>query len=112
MDDESLLTMDDESRTGLDPQGIHPHRRRHIPIHKGPAAATHPSIKGAALRAASTKGGGRPPLWIPLWMGVWRRRVLCGWVCGASCVDGSLGDHCRRHVVLPPAVFCFQKTTF
>ena len=35
---------------------------------------THPSRKGSALRAASTKGGRRfappPPLWIPFWMDV------------------------------------------
>jgi len=37
-------------------------------------AHTHPSRKGAALRAASTKGEAAlraaPPLWIPFWMDV------------------------------------------
>ena len=38
-------------------------------------AHTHPSRKGAALRAASAKGRAAlraaPPLWVPFWMDVW-----------------------------------------
>ena len=34
-------------------------------------APTQPSMKEAALRAASTKGGGRHTLWIPSWMVAW-----------------------------------------